>query len=98
MIQLIQTFSTPNAMVLGPLHPHLHTNGTLTHPMILLFNAIVTYKRVLFLAYSKPAGLVSNYVLAACALGSGCGTILRGLTERTFPYANLSSKEVVESV
>lgn len=98
MIQLIQTFSLPGATVQGPLHPHLHTNGALTHPMILLFNAIVTEKRVLFLSHGKPAGVVANYVLAACALASGCGSVLRGLPARMFPYANLSSKEVVESV
>jgi len=44
------------------------------------------------------AGVVANYVLAACALASGCGSVLRGLTSRMFPYANLSSKEVIESV
>ncbi|KAH7922767.1 spindle pole body interacting protein [Leucogyrophana mollusca] len=93
LIQLIQTFSTPVVTVSGPLHPHLHTNGSLTHPIIILFNALVTGKRILFLGHNIPAGQVANYVLSACALGSGCGAILRGFIERAFPYASLARGE-----
>ncbi|KAH7913559.1 docking domain of Afi1 for Arf3 in vesicle trafficking-domain-containing protein [Hygrophoropsis aurantiaca] len=93
LIQLIQTFSTPVVTVTGPLHPHLHTNGSLTHPIIILFNALVTGKRILFLGHNIPAGQVANYVLSACALGSGCGAILRGFIERAFPYACLAGGE-----
>ncbi|OAX42604.1 spindle pole body interacting protein [Rhizopogon vinicolor AM-OR11-026] len=93
LIQLIQTFSTPLITVSGPLHPHLHTNGSLTHPIIILFNALVTGKRILFLGHNIPAGQVANYVLSACALGSGCGAILRGFIERAFPYAGLAGGE-----
>ncbi|KAF9225807.1 spindle pole body interacting protein [Gyrodon lividus] len=93
LIQLIQTFSTPIVTISGPLHPHLHTNGSLTHPIIILFNALVTGKRILFLGHNIPAGQVANYVLSACALGSGCGVILRGFIERAFPYAGLAGGE-----
>jgi len=96
LIQLIQTFST--ATTSGPLHPHLHSNGSLTHPIILLFNALVTGKRIIFLGHNRPAGQVSSYVLSACALGSGCGIILRGFIERAFPYANLLNRDEWESV
>ncbi|KAH9973799.1 spindle pole body interacting protein [Lactifluus volemus] len=96
LIQLIQTFS--NATITGPLHPHLHSNGSLTHPIILLFNALVTGKRIIFLGHNRPAGQVSSYVLSACALGSGCGIILRGFIERAFPYANLTNRDEWESV
>ncbi|ETW77958.1 hypothetical protein HETIRDRAFT_388025 [Heterobasidion irregulare TC 32-1] len=98
LIQLIQTFSNPIATTAGPLHPHLHTNGSLTHPIIILFNALVTGKRIIFLGHNRPAGQVSSYVLSACALGSGCGTILRGFIERAFPYANLTNREEWESI
>ncbi|TFY69315.1 hypothetical protein EVG20_g3200 [Dentipellis fragilis] len=98
LIQLIQTFSNPAATTSGPLHPHLHTNGSLTHPIILLFNALVTGKRIIFLGHNRPAREVSSYVLSACALGSGCGTILRGFIERAFPYANLINREEWESI
>jgi hypothetical protein len=93
LIQLIQTFSAPLVTVSGPHHPHLHTNGNLTHPIIILFNALVTGKRIIFLGHNIPAGQVANYVLSACALGSGCGAILRGFIERAFPYAGLAGGE-----
>jgi hypothetical protein len=98
MIQLIQTFSNPAITVTGPLHPHLHTNGSLTHPIIILFNALITGKRILFLGYNRPAGQVASYVLSACALGSGCGSVLRGYIERAFPYANLTNRDEWESM
>ncbi|KAI0266905.1 spindle pole body interacting protein [Russula aff. rugulosa BPL654] len=96
LIQLIQTFSA--ATTSGPLHPHLHSNGSLTHPIIVLFNALVTGKRIIFLGHNRPAGQVSSYVLSACALGSGCGIILRGFIERAFPYATLINRDEWESV
>jgi hypothetical protein len=97
LITLIQAF--PSAQnVSGPLHPHLHSNGTLTHPIIILFNALLTGKRVIFLGHNRPAGQVSAFVLAACALGSGCGAVFRGLIERAFPYANLTNRDEWESV
>ncbi|KAI0703720.1 spindle pole body interacting protein [Cytidiella melzeri] len=97
LIQLVQTFSTPSTTITGPMHPHLHTSGNQTHPIIILFNALVTGKRIIFLGHHRPAGQVSSYVLSACALGSGCGMVLRGLIKRAFPYANLINKEEWES-
>ncbi|KAI9281016.1 docking domain of Afi1 for Arf3 in vesicle trafficking-domain-containing protein [Sporodiniella umbellata] len=95
VIKLINTFSlnighpgSPN-----PHHPHLDSSGTHTHPIMILLNALLTQKRIIFLGYGHPSGEVANYVLAACALGSGCGTVLRGFTERAFPYTNLTSVE-----
>jgi hypothetical protein len=93
VIQLIQALSIPPATVTGPLHPHLHTNGGLTHPIMILFNALVTGKRIVFLGYNKSAGTVCSYVLSACALGTGCGTVLRGFVDRAFPYANLTNRD-----
>ncbi|KAL1760524.1 docking domain of Afi1 for Arf3 in vesicle trafficking-domain-containing protein [Schizophyllum commune] len=97
LITLVKLFHSPT-LVSGPHHPHLHTNGPATHPIIILFNALVTGKRIIFLGHRKPAGEVSTFVLAACALGSGCGAVLRGFIERAFPYANLNNKEEWESV
>ncbi|KAI0078370.1 spindle pole body interacting protein [Panus rudis PR-1116 ss-1] len=98
LIQLVQMFSSPSATISGPLHPHLHTSGPQTHPIIILFNALVTEKRIIFLGHHRPAGQVSSYVLSACALGSGCGIILRGFIKRAFPYANLINREEWESI
>ncbi|KAK2463299.1 hypothetical protein APHAL10511_004954 [Amanita phalloides] len=97
LITLIKVFSSHH-LVSGPQHPHLHTNGPQTHPIIVLFNALVTGKRVIFLGHRKPAGDVSSFVLAACALGSGCGIVLRGFIDRAFPYANLENRDEWENV
>ncbi|KAF8893423.1 stabilization of polarity axis-domain-containing protein [Infundibulicybe gibba] len=97
LITLIKVFSS-HQLVSGPQHPHLHTNGPQTHPIIILFNALVTGKRIIFLGHRKPAGQVSAFVLSACALGSGCGAVLRGFIERSFPYANLNNRDEWESV
>ena len=98
LIKLIQTFSGPQSTPIGPLHPHLHSNGTMTHPIILLFNALVTQKRVIFLGHGQPANLVASFVLAACALGSGCGVVFRGFAARAFPYTNLMNLDELEKV
>ncbi|KAL0956922.1 hypothetical protein HGRIS_003026 [Hohenbuehelia grisea] len=91
LITLIKVFNS-HQQVSGPMHPHLHTNGPQTHPIILLFNALITGKRIIFLGHKRPAGEVSAFVLSACALGSGCGVVLRGFIERAFPYANLQNR------
>ncbi|GAA6018539.1 hypothetical protein JCM11491_006439 [Sporobolomyces phaffii] len=99
LINLIQTFSAPNSLVpSSTLHPALHTSGASTPPIILLFNALVTSHRVVFLGHGQAAGKVADLVLAACALASGCGAILGGFEERCFPYTNLSNLDNLENV
>jgi hypothetical protein len=90
LIKLIQTFSDPHAKSPQPfaLHPHLTTGGAYTHPIIVLANAMLTQKRVIFLGHNRPSGEVAEAVLAACALASG--GILRGFTRHAFPYTDLS--------
>ncbi|KAI4117060.1 MAG: hypothetical protein LQ345_002620 [Seirophora villosa] len=90
LIKLIQAFSTPHASSPQPflLHPHLTTSGAYTHPVIVLVNAILTQKRVIFLGHNRPSGEVAEAVLAACALASG--GILRGFTRHAFPYTDLT--------
>lgn len=90
LIKLIQNFSeghskSPHSF---PLHPHLTTNGPNTHPIIVLVNALLTQKRVIFLGHNMPSGSVAEAVLAACALASG--GILRGFTRHAFPYTDLT--------
>ncbi len=50
----------------------------------------------MFLGPALPSNQVARMVLAACALGSGCGQVLRGTTESAFPYANLASLDILE--
>ncbi|RDL40543.1 Uncharacterized protein BP5553_00522 [Venustampulla echinocandica] len=90
LIKLIQTFSEPHAKSPQPftLHSHLTTSGPNTHPIIVLANALLTQKRIIFLGHNRPSGEVAEAVLAACALASG--GILRGFTRHAFPYTDLS--------
>lgn len=93
LIKLIQTFSAPHATSPQPFphHPHLTTSGPFTHPIIVLVNAMLTQKRVVFLGYNRPSAEVAETVLAACALASG--SILRGFTRHAFPYTDLTKIE-----
>ena len=89
-IKLIQTFSAPHASSPQPfaLHPHLTTSGAFTHPVIVLINALLTQKRIIFLGHNRPSGEVVEAVLAACALASG--SVLRGFARHAFPYTDLT--------
>ena len=90
LIKLVQIFGTPHQTQPQPfaLHPHLTTSGAYTHPIVVLINAMLTQKRVIFLGHNRPSGEVAEAVLAACALASG--GVLRGFTRHAFPYTDLS--------
>ena len=91
LISLIQTFSNPHTTSPQPfatLHAHLTTAGPLTHPVIVLLNALLTQKRVVFIGHNLPSSQVAETVLAACALASG--GILRGFIRHAFPYTDLT--------
>lgn len=96
---MIKTFATgPIPLFPPPYNSSLHSSGPATHPIILLLNAILTQRRVLFLGHGIAANKVARFVLAACALGTGGGSVLRGLQERAFCYANLAGLETLEEV
>ncbi|RMX79017.1 hypothetical protein D0869_08614 [Hortaea werneckii] len=91
LIKLITTFSTPHStspVAFAPTHPHLTTNGSMTHPIIVLLNAMLTQKRVIFMGHNLPSSEVAEAVLGACALASG--GMLRGFTRHAFPYTDLT--------
>ncbi|PLN78198.1 spindle pole body interacting protein [Aspergillus taichungensis] len=90
LIKLVQIFSAAHSTNPQPfpLHSHLTTSGAFTHPIIVLVNAMLTQKRVVFLGHNRPSGEVAEAVLAACALASG--GILRGFTRHAFPYTDLT--------
>ena len=90
LIKLITTFASGHSRSPEPfqIHPHLTTSGPLTHPIIVLLNALLTQKRVIFLGHNQPSGEVAEAVLAACSLASG--GILRGFTRHAFPYTDLT--------
>lgn len=94
LIKLIQTFSNPHSTAPAPFtshHPHLTTSGPLTHPIVVLVNALLTQKRVIFIGHQLPSSDVAEAVLAACALASG--GLLRGFTRHAFPYTDLTKIE-----
>ncbi|CAB4409813.1 unnamed protein product [Rhizophagus irregularis] len=94
LIKLITTFSPSSPHPFNhAFHPHLDSSGNQTQPIILLLNALLTQKRIIFLGHGHPSGDVANYVLSACAMGSGSGGVLRGFSERAFPYTNLTNVE-----
>jgi len=91
LIRLIQTFSNPHTTSPQPfqtLHPHLTTSGPLTHPVIVLLNAILTQKRIVFIGHNLPSSTVAEAVLGSCALASG--GMLRGFVRHAFPYTDLT--------
>ncbi len=90
LVKLVQIFGTPHQTQPQPfaLHPHLTTSGAFTHPIVVLINAMLTQKRVIFLGHNRPSGEVAEAVLAACALASG--GVLRGFTRHAFPYTDLT--------
>ncbi|EXJ78074.1 hypothetical protein A1O3_09235 [Capronia epimyces CBS 606.96] len=90
LVKLVQIFGNPHMSQPQPfaLHPHLTTSGAYTHPIIVLINAMLTQKRVIFLGHNRPSGEVAEAVLAACALASG--GVLRGFTRHAFPYTDLT--------
>ena len=90
LVKLIQTFGGPHQTQPQPfaLHPHLTSSGAYTHPILVLLNAVLTQKRIIFLGHNRPSGEVAEAVLAACALASG--GVLRGFTRHAFPYTDLT--------
>jgi Stabilization of polarity axis len=100
VIRLVNCFSNPHLSSPQPfpLHPHLTTSGPMTHPIIVLLNGLLTGKRIVFIGYGLPSGEVANFVLAACAIASGVNGMLRGITERAFPYTDLSKVDSLLNV
>ncbi|KAK9475608.1 stabilization of polarity axis-domain-containing protein [Lipomyces japonicus] len=91
-LPLISTFViNANVTPYSSLHPHLTTSGPTTHPLIVMINAFLTEKRVIFLGNQRPASEVVDIVLSAIALVSS-GTLC-GFTARAFPYTELGRVE-----
>ncbi|KAK9370501.1 docking domain of Afi1 for Arf3 in vesicle trafficking-domain-containing protein [Lipomyces kononenkoae] len=87
-ILLLTTILNAPVRSYSVLHPHLTTSGAKTHPLIVLMNSLLTEKRVVFMGARRAAKDVVDVVLSACALISS--GILRGFSNRAYPYTDLS--------
>ena len=96
LVMLLTTFG--HAELRGAQRAELHTSGGATHPLVVLFNALLTHKRVLFATRSECAHVVVQHVLAAHALASGSGAVRPRSLQRVFPYASLALVEELESL
>ncbi|KAK9372977.1 docking domain of Afi1 for Arf3 in vesicle trafficking-domain-containing protein [Lipomyces chichibuensis] len=87
-ILLLTTILNAPPKSFSVLHPHLTTSGSKTHPLIVLINAVLTEKRIVFMGPGRAAKDVVDAVLSACSLISS--GILRGFSHRAYPYTDLS--------
>lgn len=65
---------------------------------MIIINAILSDKRVVFLGDKRPAGEVAEYVISAGYIAGAGGMVIPGITERLFPYTGLSSVDYLLSV
>eukprot|EP00834_Sanchytrium_tribonematis_P004319 NODE_206_length_12919_cov_0.381357.p1 type:complete len:636 gc:universal NODE_206_length_12919_cov_0.381357:8104-6197(-) len=79
----------------GPMIKELHSSGVETPNLIVLINAVLTGKRVLFLGHAISASEVCQHVLALVSIASGNGSILRGISKRCFPYCSIFHLDTV---
>lgn len=81
--------------------PH-HNNeltiyGLLTPPIIVLLNAFLTGKRILFMSYENSAGHIIDHILLALKLISGGGILTGFLTNyNVFPILDVSKISMLE--
>jgi len=61
--------------------------------VMLIYNGLLTQKRILFLGFDSSAGELCEYVLAACSM---LCPPLKGLIHRAFPYTNLTYLNFLE--
>eukprot|EP00835_Amoeboradix_gromovi_P002933 NODE_179_length_15798_cov_0.379769.p1 type:complete len:601 gc:universal NODE_179_length_15798_cov_0.379769:12332-10530(-) len=96
IIDFIQRYNkTGEEYPSGPIIKELHSSGQNTPNVILLINAVLTGKRVLFLGHHISASEVCQHVLALVSLASGNGAILRGIAKRCFPYCSIFHLDTV---
>lgn len=72
--------------------------GILTPPIIVLINAILTGKKILFLSYDNSAGYIIDFVLLVLKIVSGGGILTGFLTHfNVFPMIDVSKIDLLES-
>ena len=61
--------------------------------MSILYNAIFTQRRVIFVGHNLPSDLIANMVLSACLLTSPA---IQGTLQRAYPYACLTAMQFLQ--
>lgn len=61
--------------------------------MSIIYNAIFTQKRVIFVGHNLPSDLIANMVLSACLLTSPA---IQGTLQRAYPYACLTAMQFLQ--
>ncbi|ODV78571.1 putative spindle pole body interacting protein [Suhomyces tanzawaensis NRRL Y-17324] len=84
-------------LVTTNLHNELTIYGLQTPPIIILINAILTGKKIIFLSYDNSSGYIIDYVLLTLKIISG-GGILSGLLTNynVFPIIDVSKIDLLE--
>jgi hypothetical protein len=78
------------------LNDELTVYGLQTPPIIILINAVLTGKRIIFLSYEKSAGHIIDHVLLLLKIVTG-GGILSGLFNyNLFPMIDVSKIDILE--
>lgn len=78
-------------------HNEMTIYGPLTPPIIVLVNALLTGKRIMFLSYKSPAGHIIDCVLLALKLVTGGGILTGFLTSfNIFPMVDVSKVDLLE--
>ena len=71
--------------------------GLLTPPIIILINAFLTGKRILFLSYENSAGYIIDHILLALKIITGGGILTGFLTSyNVFPIIDVSKIDILE--
>ncbi|CAK7895776.1 hypothetical protein CAAN1_12S03136 [[Candida] anglica] len=72
--------------------------GLQTPPIIILINALLTGKKILFLGYEKSSSYIIDYVLLTLKIISGGGILSGFLTNfNVFPMIDVSKIDILES-
>lgn len=78
-------------------HNELTIYGLQTPPIILLINALLTGKRIIFLSYDNSSGYIIDFILLALKLVTGGGVLTGYLTNyNIFPMIDVSKIDLLE--
>lgn len=94
LINILNAKISPKKMVYNN---ELTIYGMQTPPIIILINALLTGKRILFLSYENSSGYIIDHILLALKIITGGGILTGFLTHyNLFPMIDVSKIEILE--